>query len=163
GVLEYLGRTDFQVKIRGQRLELGEIEGALLAEARGARTGCVAHTVRTADELVAYVVATPGTPREDAADGPDAAGRLSGPVQAPADRVPTALMELDELPLSANGKIDRAALPAPAAHGRPAGRAGIAPRTEVERVLADIFAEVLEIDDIGVEDGFFDLGGNSLI
>ncbi|WP_228792652.1 amino acid adenylation domain-containing protein [Nocardia cyriacigeorgica] len=164
GVLEYLGRTDFQVKIRGQRIELGEIEAALLADERVARAVCVAHTGRTGDELVAYVVATPGARGEDAADRLDTAALLTGLRETlPSYMVPTALMELDELPLSANGKIDRAALPAPAAHGRPAGRAGIAPRTEVERVLADIFAEVLEIDDIGVEDGFFDLGGNSLI
>ncbi|WP_234012214.1 amino acid adenylation domain-containing protein [Nocardia cyriacigeorgica] len=164
GVLEYLGRTDFQVKIRGQRIELGEIEAALLADDRVARAVCIAHTGRTGDELVAYVVAAPGARGDDAAERLDTAALLTGLRETlPSYMVPTALMELDELPLSANGKIDRAALPAPAAHVRPTGRASIAPRTEVERVLANIFAEVLEIDDIGVEDGFFDLGGNSLI
>ncbi|NEW37377.1 amino acid adenylation domain-containing protein [Nocardia cyriacigeorgica] len=165
GVLEYLGRTDFQVKIRGLRIELGEIEAALLADERVARAVCVAHAGRTGDELVAYVVAGPGArDTGDTADRLDTAALLTGLRETlPAYMVPTALMELDELPLSVNGKIDRAALPAPAAVVRPAGRVGIAPRTEVERVLAGIFAEVLELDDIGVEDGFFDLGGNSLI
>ncbi|MFI9503214.1 amino acid adenylation domain-containing protein [Nocardia sp. NPDC052566] len=155
GVLEYLGRTDFQVKIRGLRIELGEIEAALLADERVARAVCVAHTGRNGDELVGYVVATPGTDLHTATLLTALRGTL------PAYMVPSVLMRLDELPLSANGKIDRKALPAPVIGGR-AGHVGAAPRTEVERVLAGIFAEVLDAGEIGVDDSFFDLGGNSL-
>ncbi|TQM32345.1 amino acid adenylation domain-containing protein [Nocardia bhagyanarayanae] len=159
GVLEYLGRTDFQVKIRGLRIELGEIEAALLDDDRVARAVCVAHTGRTGDELVAYVVAAPG------ADGErmDTQTLLAALRRTlPAYMVPSALIELDELPLSANGKIDRKALPVPTVVARTMPVTA-APRTEVEHALAAIFSEVLGIDAIGLEDGFFDLGGNSLI
>ncbi|MEU2102645.1 non-ribosomal peptide synthase/polyketide synthase [Nocardia sp. NPDC019255] len=159
GVLEYLGRSDFQVKIRGLRIELGEIEAALLEDSRVARAVCVAHTGRTGDELVAYVVAA----KHDDDDAPlDTAALLTGLRRTlPGYMVPSALMELDELPLSANGKIDRKALPAPTPGTRPIGPIA-EPRTEVERVLAGIFAEVLDTE-VGIEDNFFDLGGNSLI
>ncbi|MFI6957925.1 amino acid adenylation domain-containing protein [Nocardia sp. NPDC050408] len=158
GFLEYLGRSDFQVKIRGLRIELGEIEAALLADERVARAVCVAHRGRTGDELVAYVVAVPAF-----SDALDSAALLNALRRTlPGYMVPSVLMLLDELPLSANGKIDRKALPEPIA-ARPSGHLTAEPRTEVERVLAGIFAEVLGIDGIGVEDGFFDLGGNSLI
>ncbi|MEU7765827.1 amino acid adenylation domain-containing protein [Nocardia sp. NPDC049190] len=160
GVLEYLGRSDFQVKIRGLRIELGEIEAALLDDERVARAVCVAHAGRTGDELVAYVVAAKdgaGETRLDTAVLLTALRRT-----LPGYMVPTALMELDELPLSANGKIDRKALPAPAVGSRP-NRPIAEARTEVERVLAGIFAEVLDTAEVGVEDNFFDLGGNSLV
>ncbi|WP_330230095.1 amino acid adenylation domain-containing protein [Nocardia sp. NBC_00508] len=159
GVLEYLGRSDFQVKIRGLRIELGEIEAALLDDPAVARAVCVAHAGRTGDELVAYVVAA------KQADGDarlDTAALLTGLRRTlPGYMVPSALMQLDELPLNANGKIDRKALPAPAVGVRPI-RPVAEPRTEVERVLASIFAEVLDTE-IGVEDSFFEMGGNSLI
>ncbi|GAA5052638.1 amino acid adenylation domain-containing protein [Nocardia callitridis] len=159
GVLEYMGRSDFQVKIRGLRIELGEVEAALLAEKRIARAVCVAHAGRTGDELVGYVVA-----RSDTGDDPiDTVSVLTGLHSTlPAYMVPTTLIELDELPLSGNGKIDRKALPAPHAAARTI-RPSAEPRTEVERVLAGIFVELLEIDRIGVQDNFFELGGNSLI
>ncbi|MFD6259269.1 amino acid adenylation domain-containing protein, partial [Nocardia sp. NPDC060256] len=174
GVLEYMGRSDFQVKIRGLRIELGEIEAALLSDERVARAVCVAHTGRNGDELVAYVVAALDAeeyrPAVPSAGPPHPASRIDTAAlltalrrTLPAYMVPSALMELDELPLSANGKIDRKALPAPAVGARSANRSTAEPRTEVERVLAGIFAEVLGTDDIGVEDSFFDLGGNSLI
>ncbi|RJO70987.1 non-ribosomal peptide synthetase [Nocardia panacis] len=154
GALEYLGRTDFQVKIRGLRIELGEIESALLADERVARAVCVAHN---GTDLVAYLVAAPGADL-------DTAALLAGLRRTlPAYMVPAVLQELDELPLSPNGKIDRRALPAPAAPAH-AGRSGAAPVTAVELVLAGIFATVLDQpeDEIGVADSFFDLGGNSL-
>ncbi|MFE7799301.1 amino acid adenylation domain-containing protein [Nocardia sp. NPDC057440] len=162
GILEYLGRSDFQVKIRGLRIELGEIEAALLEDERVARAVCVARAGRTGDELLGYVVPAP-------AANIDAASLDTGALLAvlrrslPGYMVPSVLVALDELPLSPNGKIDRKALPAPTHAHRPAGRTAAEPRTEVERVLADIFAEVLDTDDLGVEDSFFDLGGNSLI
>ncbi|MEV5832763.1 amino acid adenylation domain-containing protein [Nocardia sp. NPDC052112] len=158
GILEYLGRSDFQVKIRGLRIELGEIEAALLADERVARAVCVAHHGRTGDELVAYVVAAPAF-----SDDLDRTALLNALRRTlPGYLVPSVLMVLDELPLSPNGKIDRTALPEPITP-RPSGQLSAEPRTEVERVLAGIFAEVLGLDGIGIEDGFFDLGGNSLI
>ncbi|MFB7874635.1 amino acid adenylation domain-containing protein [Nocardia sp. NPDC056064] len=160
GVLEYLGRTDFQVKIRGLRIELGEIESALLARDGIARAVCVARASRTGeDELVAYVVAAAGAP------APDVTALLSGLRRGlPSYMVPSALVVLDELPLSANGKVDRKALPAPASGVRLTTGAA-APQTELECALAEIFTEVLALDgtEIGVEDSFFDLGGNSLV
>ncbi|MBA4856424.1 amino acid adenylation domain-containing protein [Nocardia farcinica] len=155
GVLEYLGRTDFQVKIRGQRIELGEIEAALLADERVARAVCVARRGRTGDELVGYAVAAPGA----TVDTADVLAGLRR--RLPGYMVPAVLMVLDELPLNANGKIDRKALPAPQLPVAATG--GLRPRTEVEHAVAAIFAEVLALDEIGIEDGFFDLGGNSLI
>ncbi|MFC6012252.1 amino acid adenylation domain-containing protein [Nocardia lasii] len=160
GVLEYLGRTDFQVKIRGLRIELGEIESALLAQDDIARAVCVARTGRTGDdELVAYVVAAPG------ADAPDPATLIAVLRRGlPSYMVPSALVVLDELPLSANGKVDRKALPAPETGVRVTTGAAV-PQTELECALATIFGEVLALEDtvIGVEDSFFDLGGNSLV
>ncbi|MGY2010327.1 amino acid adenylation domain-containing protein [Nocardia gipuzkoensis] len=159
GVLEYLGRSDFQVKIRGLRIELGEVEAALLDDPKIARAVCVAHTGRTGDELVAYVVAAK---HEDDDARLDTAALLTTLRHTlPGYMVPSTLMELDELPLSANGKIDRKALPAPVTGVRSI-RPIAEPRTEVERVLAGIFAEVLDAD-VGIEDNFFDMGGNSLI
>ncbi|MFC8045977.1 amino acid adenylation domain-containing protein [Nocardia sp. NPDC057353] len=157
GALEYLGRSDFQVKIRGQRIELGEIEAALLADERVARAVCVAHTGRVGAELVGYVVAAPGAARPLDRDALLARVRTL----LPAYMVPAQLVELDELPLSANGKIDRKALPAPAAPERPAG--GTRPRTEAERAVAGIIAELLELDEVGATESFFALGGNSLV
>ncbi|MGW0250600.1 amino acid adenylation domain-containing protein [Nocardia goodfellowii] len=158
GVLDYLGRTDFQVKIRGLRIELGEIESALLADPAVARAVCVARAGRAGDELVGYVVATPGHTI-------DTAALLTALRQTlPSYMVPVMLVALDELPLNSNGKIDRKALPAPAAVARPP-RVSAEPRTEVERTLAAIFAEVLDLDpaEVGTADNFFELGGNSLV
>ncbi|MEU3012285.1 amino acid adenylation domain-containing protein [Nocardia asteroides] len=159
-VLEYLGRTDFQVKIRGLRIELGEIESALLAQDAVARAVCVARPSRAGDdELVAYVVAASG------ATAPEPAVLLAGLRRSlPSYMVPSALVVLDEMPLSANGKVDRKALPEPAVGVRLTTGAA-APQTELECALAEIFTEVLALDGtaIGVEDSFFDLGGNSLV
>ncbi|MFI2230466.1 amino acid adenylation domain-containing protein [Nocardia testacea] len=154
GVLEYLGRTDFQVKIRGLRIELGEIESALLADERIARAVCVAHRTAAGDQLAAYVVARGGARPEPAAVRAGLARSLPGYM------VPATVTVLDELPLNSNGKIDRAALPAP---GPTEQRARTAPRNEVEEVLATIFAELLGVPEVGIDDGFFELGGNSLV
>ncbi|WP_194813675.1 non-ribosomal peptide synthetase [Nocardia sp. XZ_19_385] len=158
GVLDYLGRTDFQVKIRGLRIELGEIESALLADPAVARAVCVARTGRAGDELIGYVVPTPGHTI-------DTTALLTALRQTlPGYMVPAMLVALDELPLNSNGKIDRKALPAATAVARP-HRVSAEPRTEVERTLAAIFAEVLDLEpsEIGTADNFFDLGGNSLV
>ncbi|WP_189226196.1 non-ribosomal peptide synthetase, partial [Saccharothrix coeruleofusca] len=142
GYLEYLGRTDDQVKIRGQRVELGEIESALL---RSPGVTEAAVVLRDGDRLVGYVVGTPPA-------------RESLREVLPDHMVPSAFVVLDELPLSGNGKLDRKALPAPEIH---VGTAE--PRDSREAVLCRVFAEVLGVPSVGVEDDFFALGGHSLL
>ncbi|HEX2203314.1 MAG TPA: amino acid adenylation domain-containing protein, partial [Longimicrobium sp.] len=152
GALEYLGRLDEQVKIRGLRIELGEIEAAI--RRHEGVTDCV--VVARADaagekRLVAYVVG------EAEADALKTALRRS----LPEYMVPSAFVFLDALPLSPNGKLDRKALPAPEFGG--AAERYVAPRTEVEEALAGVWAEVLRLERVGVEESFFDLGGHSLL
>ncbi|MBB5912967.1 amino acid adenylation domain-containing protein/non-ribosomal peptide synthase protein (TIGR01720 family) [Nocardia transvalensis] len=149
GALEYLGRSDFQVKLRGQRIELGEIE-AVLAGHDSVRHAVVS-LVR--DRLVAHVVPAPGA----AVDEPDLLAHARAAL--PAYMVPAALVVLDELPLNASGKLDRRALPMPQLSTRPYR----APSTPLEQAVADVFAAVLGVDRVGADDDFFDLGGNSLI
>ncbi|MFE7310821.1 amino acid adenylation domain-containing protein, partial [Streptomyces sp. NPDC057546] len=153
GHLEFLGRTDDQVKVRGFRVELGEIE-AVLAEHPGVARGAV--TVRTDEEsrLVAYVV--PATGQVVRADTLRAWLRE----RLPEYMVPSALVVLDALPMTPNGKLDRRALPAPERQPAAPGRA---PRTAVEHLLSGLFAEVLGVAEAGLDDSFFDLGGHSLL
>ncbi|MET7743782.1 non-ribosomal peptide synthase/polyketide synthase [Streptomyces sp. NPDC005385] len=148
GVVEYLGRTDRQVKIRGNRVEPGEIEAALTRDPAVAQAA-----VAVADAaLVAYVV-----PARDAA--PDPAGLLATlAASLPAPMVPGACVVLDALPLTPSGKLDRAALPAP----RMVRAEVRAPRDERERALTEIFAAVLKLDEVGIDDDFFMLGGDSI-
>ncbi|WP_169332727.1 non-ribosomal peptide synthetase, partial [Nocardia araoensis] len=150
--LEYLGRTDFQVKIRGQRIELGEIEAVLAAHPTVAAAVVVGVQAEGGSRLAAYVV-----PADGAVDTAEltrhAAQRL------PSHMVPDTVMVLDTLPLSSVGKVDRAALPE--AEFAPAVEF-VAPRNATEQIVADICAGVLGIERVGVLDGFFDLGGNSL-
>ncbi len=172
GDLEYLGRIDRQVKVRGFRIELGEIEAAL-AEHPGVREAAVmAREDRPGDvRLVGYVSSAVGP-----AAGPDPSPQALAAFLAerlPGYMVPAAWVLLDRLPLTANGKVDRAALPAPggkvdrAALPAPAergeGGAYVAPRSPVEQVLAGIWEEVLGLQRVGMEDDFFALGGHSLI
>ncbi|MCP9986091.1 amino acid adenylation domain-containing protein [Streptomyces sudanensis] len=152
--LEFIGRADNQVKIRGFRIELGEVE-AVLAAAPGVR-----HAVAVVREdspgvrrLVAYVVAEGVTAREV---------RAAASAALPEYMVPAAVVLLDELPLNANGKLDRAALPQPS-HDALAGAAYVEPRTATERALAGIWAELLGVERVGVEDNFFELGGDSIL
>ncbi|HEV7509115.1 MAG TPA: amino acid adenylation domain-containing protein [Thermoanaerobaculia bacterium] len=156
GDLEYLGRIDRQVKVRGFRIELGEIEAAL-AEHPGVREAAVvAREDRPGDvRLVGYVSLAAGPDPSPQALAAFLAERLPGYM------VPAAWVLLDRLPLTANGKVDRAALPAPEEHGE--GGAYVAPRSPVEEVLAGIWEEVLELQRVGVEDDFFALGGHSLV
>ncbi|HEX8696900.1 MAG TPA: amino acid adenylation domain-containing protein, partial [Longimicrobium sp.] len=152
GELEYLGRTDFQVKVRGFRIEPGEIE-AVLRQAPGV-TDCavVAREDETGDRrLVAYIVG------EAEAEALRAHVRRS----LPEYMVPSAFVPLEALPLTPNGKLDRKALPAPDLAS--AEETYVAPRTPVEEVLAGIWAEVLGRERVGVEEGFFELGGHSLL
>ncbi|MGY3677880.1 amino acid adenylation domain-containing protein [Streptomyces sp. TE33382] len=150
GGLEYLGRVDQQVKIRGFRIELGEIEAVLAAHPR-VDSACV--TVRD-NRLVGYVVA-------GAAGGPGDLGEIRAHLAArlPDYMVPSALVPVESIALTANGKVDRGALPAPEP-----SRAGefVAPRDETEHAIARIWSRLLGTDRIGVHDSFFDLGGTSL-
>ncbi|MCT7294361.1 amino acid adenylation domain-containing protein, partial [Rhodococcus sp. PAE-6] len=149
GDLEYLGRTDFQVKLRGLRIELGEIETALLDHTGVSQA---AAQVRR-DQLVAYVVPAPNT----TFDRDAAQAALSAVL--PAYMVPSQFVVLDEMPLGSSGKVDRKALPDPVFEAR-----GFrAPTTPVEEVVAGVFADVLGVDRVGLDDDFFALGGNSLI
>ncbi|MFC9679242.1 amino acid adenylation domain-containing protein [Streptomyces sp. NPDC056948] len=147
GELEYAGRADDQVKIRGFRIELGEVETALA----GHPDVTQAVVLVREDRLVGYVVGA-----VDADELRGHAGRT-----LPDHMVPAAVVVLDRLPLTANGKLDRAALPEPAA---PSG-GGRAPRTPQEEILCGLFADVLGLDAhrVGTDDGFFDLGGDSLL
>jgi acyl carrier protein len=150
GVLEFIGRTDFQVKVRGFRVEPGEIESALRALPSIAEAAVVAR----GDRLVAYV-----TGRGDARPEPSAL-RDALARALPEHMVPAVFVVLDEMPRTTSGKTDRRALPAPADDE---GRAPFAePTTETERALAAVWAEVLTIDRVGADDSFFALGGHSL-
>ncbi|WP_424186621.1 amino acid adenylation domain-containing protein [Actinokineospora sp. G85] len=154
GVLEFHGRVDDQVKIRGHRVETGDVEHAL-AGLPGVGAAVVVARGAGADTLVAYVVpARPARLDED-----ELRGSLAEVL--PGYLVPSAFVVLDALPVTANGKVDRRALPEPAPRsGRTTGRA---PRTVREEVLCAVFAELLGAAAVGVHDDFFALGGHSLL
>ncbi|MFJ9382053.1 amino acid adenylation domain-containing protein, partial [Streptomyces sp. NPDC101455] len=164
GQLEFLGRADDQVKVRGFRIEPGEIE-AVLATHPQIRSAVVTAHGDTAHEdtedrrLVAYLVPA------DQAEGIPAVNDLRDHVQRslPTFMVPAVFMELAALPLTANGKIDRAALPAPDAAARAgSAEAYVEPRTGVEQDLAGVWAQILGVERVGAEDNFFELGGDSI-
>ncbi|WP_290063270.1 phosphopantetheine-binding protein, partial [Amycolatopsis solani] len=149
GTLEFLGRADDQVKLRGFRVEPGEAEAVLARHPEVAQAAVVVREDRPGvKQLVAYVVS-------DA--GPETLRAFLAGV-LPDYLVPSAIVALERIPVSANGKLDRRALPAPAAG--PAEH--VEPSTDTERALAAIWAEVLGTDRIGAEDSFFALGGDSL-
>ncbi|MFF1379058.1 amino acid adenylation domain-containing protein [Streptomyces sp. NPDC058308] len=159
GTLRYLGRTDDQVKLRGFRIELGEVEAALTACPGVASAAALIREDRPGDRrLVGYVVA-----EDDVADGAVDVDQVKKAVAArlPDHMVPAAVVTLDAFPLMPNGKLDRKALPAP--DYAPATRTR-APSTPQEKALTDLFADVLGLDPdrVGVDDGFFALGGDSI-
>ncbi|WP_275432094.1 amino acid adenylation domain-containing protein [Streptomyces sp. ICC1] len=151
GQLEFLGRADGQVKIRGYRIEPAEIEAALTAHPA---VGRVAVLVRDGRRLIAYAVPRPAAPR---------AGELREylALRLPSFMVPDAVVLLDTLPLTANGKLDAAALPDPDPAGAAAGY--LAPRTDAEALVVDLWQEVLGVPKVGVLDDFLALGGDSLL
>ncbi|WP_438019494.1 amino acid adenylation domain-containing protein [Sorangium sp. So ce315] len=156
GELVFLGRIDHQIKLRGFRIELGEIE-AVIARCAGIRDVVVVAREDAAGDprLVAYVV--PESPSfEPAALKEQLSSRL------PAYMIPAAFVALDALPLSANGKVDRKALPAPAWTAAVELAARTAPRTGLEQAIADVWRAVLGVELVGVHDDFFALGGHSL-
>jgi amino acid adenylation domain-containing protein len=156
GALEYLGRLDHQVKVRGFRIELGEIEAALVDQPSVREAVVLVREDAPGDRrLVAYVVGD-GSPAPDAA-----ALRAHLAARLPDYMVPSAVIWLSSLPLTANGKIDREALPAPTYDVRTAAR--VAPRSATEEAIAAIWEDVLKVPKVGVHDSFFDLGGHSLL
>ncbi|WP_207291188.1 non-ribosomal peptide synthetase [Pseudomonas sp. FW300-N2C3] len=150
GTLEYLGRNDFQVKIRGFRIELGEIENVLL--------GCAGVTdavviAREDNRLVAYLCGEPANAEQL---------RSTLLKHLPEYMVPSAFVHLDALPLTANGKLDRRALPAPGLEAL-ASKTYEAPQGNTEIALAEIWKDLLQLDQVGRHDGFLELGGHSLL
>ncbi|HEY0739205.1 MAG TPA: condensation domain-containing protein, partial [Herpetosiphonaceae bacterium] len=174
GAIEFLGRIDHQIKLRGFRIELGEIEAALADHALVRDALVVAHTLAPGDtRLVGYVVpALPHdtSPTETADDltfhaAADLTPRLHEYLQArlPEYMVPAALIVVDAFPLTPNGKVDRAALPAPSWGSLTDLAPESLPRTPVEMLLADIWQQVLSVPAVGIHQNFFDLGGHSLL
>ncbi|GGG28523.1 hypothetical protein GCM10007304_47980 [Rhodococcoides trifolii] len=157
GNLDFLGRVDDQVKVRGFRIEPGEIVAALAQHPGVNQAAVVADTSSTLTRLIGYVTRSPDTGRPDTEglDGADVRAFVADLV--PDYMVPALVVVLDELPLTPNGKLDRAALPAPQFSGGSAQ-----PRTDTERHLAQIYADILGIDAVGIDDNFFDLGGHSM-
>ncbi|HEU4883739.1 MAG TPA: non-ribosomal peptide synthetase, partial [Longimicrobium sp.] len=158
GALEFIGRLDEQVKVRGHRVEPGEVADALAAHPALAHAAVAAREdVPGGMRLVAYAVARAG-------GRVPAAGELRAFLarSLPGYMIPSAFVALDALPLSPNGKVDRRALPAPPSTRPALAAAYVAPRTDAERRVAAAWAAVLGIEEIGAEDGFFELGGHSL-
>jgi acyl carrier protein len=156
GNLEYLGRNDHQVKIGGHRVEPGEVEAALRRHPGVRGTVVTAHEFGSHDRrLVAYVVT----------DEPTQADELRGFLaqRLPAHMVPSLFVPLDALPVSASGKVDRGRLPDPQPNQLGQEREFVAARTPLEKEIAELFAEVLHLDRVGLHDNFFELGGTSIL
>ena len=155
GVLEFLGRADAQVKLRGFRIEPGEVEAALVGQPGVSQAAVIARRDGTGGQrLIGYVVGTTGAALDIAAL------RAALSRQLPDYMVPSALMVLERLPLTPNGKLDRRALPEPELGSSHSHRA---PRTPQEAILCGLFAEMLGLERIGLDDNFFERGGDSIV
>jgi hypothetical protein len=159
GNIEYLGRIDYQVKLRGFRIEIGEIE-ALLSQHPVVQQSVVIvrEDIPGNQQLVAYLV-----PHKDQA--PPNASELRNFLkqQLPEYMAPSAFVTLDSLPLTPNGKVDRRALPSPEGLRADLAAAYVAPRTELEQMIATVWQDVLGVEKVGIHDNFFDIGGHSLL
>ena len=154
GNLEFVGRVDHQVKMRGFRIELGEIEAALQQDERVDQAVVVMRAETSRDKrLVGYIVPAQGQQPDPADLRHDLSKRL------PAYMVPAAIVTLAEMPLTANGKVDRRALPAPEFTLKQWRE----PRNPQEEILCALYAEVLSLERVGLDDNFFELGGDSLL
>ena len=157
GSLEFLGRNDQQVKIRGNRVELGEIEAVLLQHPRVRNTAVTTQSGDNGDQrLVAYVSTAAGEEFDEADVREFLKARL------PVYMLPNVFVSHERFELTTSGKIDHAALPAPDPHARSARLEYVAPRTPIEQTISDIWANVLGRERVGVADDFFELGGHSL-
>ena len=158
GAIDFVGRVDDQVKVRGQRVELGEVTAVLAGHPEVSAAHLVMHADGASSRLVAYVAPT------DVRRLP-AASQLRRYLaeRLPAAMVPVAFVVLEALPLNTNGKVDRQALPAPDLRRTADTGRYVAPRTATERGIAQIWGEVLHLDRVGIEDSFVDLGGHSLL
>jgi amino acid adenylation domain-containing protein len=158
GAIEFLGRLDHQVKVRGFRVELGEVEAALGTHPNVSQAVVAAHREQEDKRLVAYVVAGGAEESELTAEL-----RRHLKERLPDYMLPARFVFLEEMPLTPNGKVDRRALPAPAAARPDLGRPYVAPETATEEALARIWSRVLGLDRVGLHDDFFELGGDSLL
>ncbi|MCB1056303.1 MAG: amino acid adenylation domain-containing protein, partial [Acidobacteria bacterium] len=159
GLLEFLGRLDHQVKVRGHRIELGEIETVLVAHAAVRQAVVSTWTSRSGDDrLVAYLVVDAEHRGDAQLELPQIRRYLGGTL--PEAFLPSAVVLLDRLPLTPNGKVDRKALPEP--RNEPSHGTGATPASGLERRVAEIWREVLELPSVGLDENFFDLGGHSL-
>ncbi|ELS00504.1 amino acid adenylation enzyme/thioester reductase family protein [Xenococcus sp. PCC 7305] len=158
GNIEFLGRIDHQVKIRGYRIELGEIEFALQQHPQIKEAIAIARTDKTGKKrLVAYLVFE----QQQSLNDQDLANFLQQ--KLPNYMIPAVWIPLKALPLTANGKVDRLALPAPEQAKSQTEKVFVAPRNPTEAILADIWAQVLEVTQVSIDDNFFELGGDSIL
>src|SRR5690606_22811704 len=156
GNIQFLGRVDHQIKLRGFRIELDEIENQLTALPDVAEALVVLHTVKANDQrLLAYVVPRPGY----AIDVPTIRSQLQAVL--PDYMVPNLFVPLEAFPLLPNGKVNRRALPAPVLHSDDA--TAVLPRSQLEQRIAQVWQKVLGLPAVGIHDNFFDLGGHSLL
>jgi amino acid adenylation domain-containing protein len=159
GEVDFLGRSDFQIKIRGFRVELGEIESALVAHTAVREVVTIVREDRPGDKrLVAYLILHEGMDQPDQSALRDFVGG-----KLPAYMVPAAFVFLESFPKTPNRKVDRKALPAPDMAREDFGRSYVAPRNPVEVIVAQIVAQSLDLDSVGIWDNFFELGGHSLL
>jgi amino acid adenylation domain-containing protein len=158
GMIEYLGRVDHQVKVRGFRIELGEVESVLTSHAAVIQAVVAAREDRPGDHYLAAYVRLVGAPAPSEVEF-----RAFLKERLPEYMIPSTFTELEVFPLTPNGKIDRRKLPEPGGRRPGPGSSLAAPQSELERTIAQVWRDVLRLDEVGVDDNFFDLGGHSLL